>query len=237
MPSICSASASALSGERFVTTMCLAPDANRCRAASVDILPAPTTSTLLPVRLPNTCCASCTATDDTFAAPRAIAVSLRTRFATPNARSRQRPSSGPLVPATPATPYAALSWPRICASPSTSESSALATRNTCRTALLAGAIAVDRVADVIEPGVAGCRQERAHRPGRVVTGPGDAVDLDAVARRHEQRLGDRQLLRHRAQRGGELLVAKRELLAHRDRRGPPRDADDEHLAHVILRSR
>src|SRR6185369_11373877 len=123
-------------GDRLVTTMRCAPDVYRCRAASVDILPAPTTSTLLPVRSPNTRLARSTATVDTLAAPRAIAVSVRTRLATPNARSRQRPSSGPEVPADAATPYAALSWPRIWASPSTSESGAPATENTWRTAAL-----------------------------------------------------------------------------------------------------
>jgi len=94
------------------------------------------TSTRLPDRSLNTRFARSTATVDTFAAPREIEVSLRTRFATPNARSRQRPSTGPDVPAPPATPYASLSWPRIWASPSTSESSALATLKMCRIAEL-----------------------------------------------------------------------------------------------------
>ena len=88
----------ARSGERLVTTSPDTPAVLRWRAARVDILPAPITSTCLPPRSPNTRAASSTATDDTLAAPLAIAVSVRTRLAALHARSRQRLRIGPAAP-------------------------------------------------------------------------------------------------------------------------------------------
>ena len=66
--------------------------------------------------------------------PAPIAVSVRTRLATANARLTQRPRIPCSAPAATAASYASFTWPRICGSPSTIESRLAATRNTCRTA-------------------------------------------------------------------------------------------------------
>ena len=63
-----------------------------------------------------------------------MSVSVRTRFATENERWKSFSSTTPSEPARLAVPYACLSWPRIWGSPSTMESSPLATRMRWRTA-------------------------------------------------------------------------------------------------------
>ena len=66
--------------------------------------------------------------------PEPIAVRERTSFAVWSARESVRCSTAPTVPARRATSYASFTWPRICGSPSTSESSDDATPNRCLTA-------------------------------------------------------------------------------------------------------
>ena len=90
---------------------------------------------------------------------------------------------------------------------------------------------VERVADLDELDRAPRGEELAHVAGRVGARLRDPVDLDAVARRDQQRLGDRQLAGERPQRRRELVLAERELLAHVYLRRAPADPDDEQLAH------
>jgi hypothetical protein len=59
-------------------------------ADSAPILPAPTSSTALPFKLPKIFSTSSTATCETLPAPRAISVSLRTRLAVAKARLQRR---------------------------------------------------------------------------------------------------------------------------------------------------
>ena len=73
---------------------------------------------------------------DTVAAP--ISVSERTLLATEKVRWNSLFSTSPSVPAACAVRTACLNWPRICGSPSTMESSPLATRNACLTARSCG---------------------------------------------------------------------------------------------------
>ena len=82
--------------------------------------------------------ASRTAADaiDTVLAP--MSVSERTALATEKVRWNSLFSSKPSVPADSAARTAVLNWPRICASPSTIESSPLATRKACLTARSCG---------------------------------------------------------------------------------------------------
>jgi len=97
---------------------------------------------------------------------------------------------------------------------------------------------VDHVGDLrrLESTLLG--EEPPHAAGRIGARLGDAVDLDAIAGRHQQRLDHGLAGDQRAQRPHDLLLAKRQLLAHRDRSRPPADADDEQLAHsTILRIR
>ena len=73
---------------------------------------------------------------ETVAAP--ISVSERTVFATAKVRWNSLLSTRPSVPAACAVRTACLNCPRICGSPSTMESSPLATRKACFTACSCG---------------------------------------------------------------------------------------------------
>ena len=98
---------------------------------SVLISPAPTTSTRRPVSRPKILRASETAAKLTDTAPSPSAVSVRTRLPTPNAQWNVLLSSGPCTCRSVAAWKASFTWPRICGSPTTSESSPAATRNRC----------------------------------------------------------------------------------------------------------
>src|SRR3954466_1064275 len=80
---------------RFATSMSLAEFWCSSRAASCAISPAPMRSTVRPERLPSTLRASWTATLATDTAPRAICVSVRTRFAADCALAISRPREAP----------------------------------------------------------------------------------------------------------------------------------------------
>ena len=67
-----------------------------------------------------------------------ISVVLRTSLATANVRWNRWLSISPMPPASRDSFSACFIWPRICGSPSTIESSPLATRNACRTASACG---------------------------------------------------------------------------------------------------
>ena len=80
-------------------TVSVAPCVRSVRAASSDILPAPTISTRRRAKSPTTWRANSTATELTETGLRAIAVSRRTRRATRNApSSKQVRSTAPAVP-------------------------------------------------------------------------------------------------------------------------------------------
>ncbi len=94
-PPVCSASARARSGERFVTRMRSAPSEASALAESAPILPAPTRRTARPFRSPKIFATSSTATCETELAPRPISVSLRTRLAVAKARLHRREMNAP----------------------------------------------------------------------------------------------------------------------------------------------
>ena len=134
-PSISSASASARSGERLVTTISLARRSRRGGA--------PRARSSCRRRRRARSCRRARRTRGARARPRPTRRSRRrarsrsrcARAWRRRTRARARATApGPTCPAAPAIAYAALSWPRICASPTTSESSDDATRNTWRIA-------------------------------------------------------------------------------------------------------
>ncbi len=69
-----------------------------------------------------------------------MSVCVRTSFATANVRWNRRFSTRPRLPADSACRTACFICPRICGSPSTIESSPLATRNACVTARSRGSV-------------------------------------------------------------------------------------------------
>ena len=114
---------------RLATTMLAAPLRAAAAAASALIEPAPTISTSRPASasapgpLPRLAAASSTATVSRLRPAWSIPVSARARLPV---RSASRPSSlrtRPTVPCSPANRSAERTWPRICPSPTTIESS------------------------------------------------------------------------------------------------------------------
>ncbi len=101
-------------------------------AASSIISPAPTNSTLTWPRSSNSCPASRTAAAAMLIECAPISVEVRTSLATANERWNSWLSVVPRAPAVSAARTASFIWPRICGSPSTMESSPLATRNAWR---------------------------------------------------------------------------------------------------------
>jgi hypothetical protein len=77
---------------------------------------------------------SSTATDDTEMGRAPIAVSVRTRFPAASACWKSLPRTSFAADSAVATRYASFTWPRICGSPTTSESRLAATRKRWRTA-------------------------------------------------------------------------------------------------------
>ncbi len=107
-------------------------------AVSSIISPAPTSSTSLAASSPKMLSATRTAAAaiDTEWAP--ISVLDRTSLATAKVRWKRWLSRRPRPPASRESRSACFIWPRICGSPSTIESSPLATRNAWRTASACG---------------------------------------------------------------------------------------------------
>ena len=103
-------------------------------AASSIISPAPTNRTRVSASDSNSCEASRTAAAAMLIEWLPISVELRTSLATANERWNICCRVVPSVPAPSASRTACLSWPRICGSPRTIESSPLATRKACRAA-------------------------------------------------------------------------------------------------------
>ncbi len=101
---ISTASARARSGDRLVTRIRSAPRSRSALADRAPIFPAPTSSTARPRRSPKIFSTSSTATWETLPAPRAISVSVRTRFAVAKARLHRRDTNVPAVSAEAASP-------------------------------------------------------------------------------------------------------------------------------------
>ena len=100
-----------------------------CSAVSLPISPAPMTRTLRPLRSPKIFFDSDTAAKLTDTAPEPRPVSVRTRLPTANDEWNSRLRNVPAVWAADAAVCASFTCPRICGSPTTSESSPAATRN------------------------------------------------------------------------------------------------------------
>ena len=128
-----SARSCALSSVRLETTTS-APRARRSRAASSLIFPAPNSSARLPSTPPSSRTPSSTAEAATDSGSSCSFASVRTRLPACSASSNSRFSSAPVAPRVRADSYASRTWPRICDSPGTSESSPAATRKRCETA-------------------------------------------------------------------------------------------------------
>ena len=110
------------------------PLAAKCVAVSSIISPAPIISTRVSAIDGKMRSASFTdaAAIEIDALP--MSVCVRTSLATAKVRWNSRFSTSPSAPADSACRTACFIWPRICGSPSTIESSPLATRNACATA-------------------------------------------------------------------------------------------------------
>jgi hypothetical protein len=70
---------------------------------------------------------------------------------------------------------------------------------------------------------------RRGRGRRALTSRGRAVDLDPVARRHQHGLGHAGGGADVGQDRGQLVLGEGQVFADRDRRGAPRQPDDEQL--------
>ena len=132
IPCTLAASAAARHAVRFVTPMWCTSWARRWVAVSSAISPAPTTSARRRSRRPKILRAREMAAKLTETAPSPSPVSARTRLPTLNAQWNSRLSAALVWPRSEATAYASLTWPRICGSPTTRESSPAATRKRCR---------------------------------------------------------------------------------------------------------
>ena len=129
-----SANSSPRASVRLATTTDWGLCATKYVAASSTISPTPTSMTFVRERSPKRFCASLSAAAaiETDCAPREV--SLRTCFATANVLRKSPPSIGPSVPRPSAARTDCFTWPRICGSPSTMESSPDATRKAWRMA-------------------------------------------------------------------------------------------------------
>ena len=128
------ASFSPRSSVRLAMTMALGFFAAKCVAASSIISPAPTNSTRTWPRSSNSWPARRTAAAAMLMECAPISVELRTSLATAKERWNSWLSVVPSAPACSAARTASFIWPRIWASPSTMESSPLATRKAWRAA-------------------------------------------------------------------------------------------------------
>ena len=152
-----------------------------------------------------------------------VAADLGRRCAPP---SRPRTSAGtsaaaslPSVPALSASRTACFSWPRICGSPSTIESSPLATRNAWR--------AADGALEHVGVRAQRLRSARRRRrpasrpPGSTSVRVGADVELGAVAGRDDRDLARpaRRRERNACRVGAQLLRREREPAAQIERRG------------------
>ena len=126
------ASRSPRSSVRLATAIARGVRAAKWVATSSIISPAPTNSTFTSHRSSNNCAARRTAAAAMLIEWAPISVELRTSLATANERWNNWCSVVPSVPALSASRTACFIWPRICGSPSTIESSPLATRKACR---------------------------------------------------------------------------------------------------------
>ncbi len=129
-----SASRSALTTDRFTTTISAAPSRETVAVASEAIEPAPTTTTRLPCTWPDGSPGSASAASTRDGGARSMSVSARARLPTRSACWNSEFSAGPTVPSSCPIRSAARVWPRIWPSPTTIESSPEATWNRCATA-------------------------------------------------------------------------------------------------------
>ena len=132
-PSV-AASASPRASVRLASTSDLGARAAKWVATRSIISPAPTHSTRVSATCSNSCSASRTAAAAMLTEWAPISVQLRTSLATEKLRWNSWCSVLPSAPAASASFTARLSWPRICGSPSTMESSPAATRKAWRAA-------------------------------------------------------------------------------------------------------
>ena len=131
-PPMESAVRAACASERLTIVTRCAPWVFMCRAVSLPISPAPTTATVRPLRSPKILRARATAAKLTETAPEPSPVSVRTRLPAANDEWKSRFSTAPAVPAAAAAACASFTWPRICGSPTISESRPAATLNRWR---------------------------------------------------------------------------------------------------------
>ena len=123
-----------LRGDRLATTISPTPARASVATDSAPIDPAPITSACLPGSGPSNRSASDSPTETTEAPARSIPVSECTRLPTRRACWHSSCSSRLTASSSAAAAYAVRSWPRICDSPTTIESSPAATENRCSTA-------------------------------------------------------------------------------------------------------
>ncbi len=134
-PPSCAASRSARRGDRLATASRPTPARARVAADSAPIDPAPITSAGRPAQRTEHPRGLGQPRLTTIEAPaRSMPVSACTRLPTRSACCISSCSSRPAASSSAAAAYASRSWPRICASPTTIESSPAATENRCSTA-------------------------------------------------------------------------------------------------------
>ncbi len=169
------------------------------------------------MRRPKILRASDTAACATDTAPSPTAVSVRTRLPTANDVWNRRVSSGPTDWRSAATWNASFTCPRICGSPTTSESRPAATRNRCSAAVVPSCIEQVRQERRGRQVVVDSRNSTISRRARS-TSSLDDVDLRPVAGREHHRFSRRRPRRQGLD--GRAHVAAREVepLAQVDRR-------------------
>ena len=181
-----------------------------------------------PAKFSNTVRASETAADATDTAFAPMRVCVRTRLATENAVCISRFRYGPVTRCSSAARYASLSWPRICGSPSTSESRPQATANTCWTA----GVPCRRYSDCVEyPGCAAVRscQPLSHATSGLarLAVSRETVQLGPVAGGNDQRFAHAGDAAQFPQGFGQLLAREYDFFADFDGRGAVIDSYDD----------
>src|SRR5262245_9252053 len=225
-PSSSSQTASARARVLLATTSSPGRSAWKCWVASRPNSPAPTTSTCLSERSLKIFFVSVTAADVNETAPAPISVSERARLPVRRAVSRRRLRKTPADPPWQARLYASFTWPRICTSPSTTESRRDA-QEMARRLAVAVCVGVRSGSQEVAP-----LQARDHLPHvglRAGDVRGQGVELGAVARREDHRLGQNVLAARELESLEHLFGGEGKALPQLQRSRPVAAPDDEEL--------
>ncbi len=235
-PPTSAASSAARSAVRLATSTRSAPALRRAMAMARPIAPAPSSTRCGRRRCRGARPAISTAACDTDAVPRAMPVSVRARLPVSTAWRNSRLRVGPTVPSSTPAAQAAFTWPRTSVSPRTSESTPAATRKRWRDRVDV-VVDVEVVGEVVRGDVGQVGEDVADLLVGGVEPLGHQVDLGAVARRHQDGLGDVVAAHHGGEGLGQAGTVEGQPLEQVEGHRPmvETDDDDRHASFSSLR--